>query len=52
MKPAIILEKIHAYSLYALVLLIPVWFLPITQDMLNFQKQTLLIVLTVLTINT
>ena len=48
MKPAIILEKIHAYSLYALVLLIPVWVLPITQEMLNFQKQALLIVLTVL----
>src|SRR3989344_2648738 len=32
-------------SLYLLVFLIPLWFLPLTQDALNFQKQTLLAVL-------
>ena len=45
MKPVTILEKLYTYSLYALVFLIPVWFLPFTQDMITFQKQALLILL-------
>lgn len=32
-------------SLYAIAFLIPLWFLPLTQDILVFQKQTLMVVL-------
>ncbi len=39
------LNKISKISIYVLVFLIPLWFLPVTQDVLNFQKQTLFIVL-------
>lgn len=39
-----LLERISKISLYVLVLLIPLWFLPITQDVLVYQKQALLVV--------
>ena len=44
-KPAIIFQKITRISLYLLVFLIPLWFLPVTQEILNFQKQALLVIL-------
>ncbi len=45
-KPlAKIFEKITTVSLYLLAALIPLWFLPITQDAVDFQKQALLLVL-------
>src|SRR5258708_7876008 len=47
MIKSISLEKISNLSLYVLVFLIPLWFLPFTQDMLNFQKQALLIMLVI-----
>ena len=45
MEQVKILSKIYKNSLYLLVFLIPLWFLPITQDILSIQKQALLIVL-------
>ena len=39
-------HKISQTSLYLLVFLIPLWFLPFTQNILDHQKQTLLVVLT------
>ncbi len=45
-----ILEKISKGSLYVLAFLLPLWFLPFTQDILNFQKQTLLIVFVLLSL--
>lgn len=45
-----ILNKIYKIGLYLLVSLIPLWLLPITQDILNFQKQALLVVLVAVTL--
>lgn len=39
------LEKLPKASLYLLVFLLPLWFLPFTQNVLVFQKQFLLIIL-------
>ena len=50
MKSTIILEKIFRFSIYILAGLIPLWFLPITQDVLNFQKQMLLLVLVIVAV--
>lgn len=44
-KPVVIFDNLLKYSLYALVFLLPLWFLPITQDSVHFQKQVLLIAL-------
>lgn len=43
--PPKILEKLPKISLYLMVFLIPLWFLPFTQNVLAFQKQFLLIIL-------
>ena len=40
-----LLGKIHRIGLFTLVFLFPLWFLPFTQDILNVQKQVLLIIL-------
>src|SRR3989344_1554055 len=45
MKLILWLERISKGSLYAAVLLLPLWFLPFTQNMVIYQKQTLLLVL-------
>lgn len=39
------LEKLPKVSLYLLAFLLPLWFLPLTQNVLAFQKQFLLVVL-------
>lgn len=39
------LEKVAKGSLYLAVFLLPLWFLPFTQNVLIYQKQTLLVVL-------
>src|ERR1043166_4190364 len=44
-SPADVISNLPSLALYALVFLLPLWFLPITQDIFNFQKQTLLILL-------
>ncbi len=44
-KPTAVFKKISKISIYLLVSLIPLWFLPITQEILNYQKQALLVVL-------
>src|SRR3989344_2028978 len=44
-KPSAVLEKVSKITLYGLVVLIPLWFLPITQNILDFQKQALMVVL-------
>ncbi|MDP2641614.1 MAG: tetratricopeptide repeat protein [Candidatus Yanofskybacteria bacterium] len=41
MKSILLLERVSKVCLYALILLIPLWFLPITQNVLDFQKQAL-----------
>ncbi|MFH1584965.1 MAG: tetratricopeptide repeat protein [Patescibacteria group bacterium] len=38
-------EEISRWSLYLLVFLVPLWFLPFTQNILDYQKQALLFVL-------
>ena len=43
MKVAKLFEAISTLSLYAIVALLPVWFLPITQNIVGYQKQTLLV---------
>jgi len=40
-----LLEKVAKGSLYAAVFLLPLWFLPLTQNVLLYQKQTLLVLL-------
>lgn len=45
MKSIAFLDKVSKGSLYAAVLLLPLWFLPVTQNILVYQKQTLLVVL-------
>ena len=40
-----LLEKAANGVLYAVVFLLPLWFLPFTQNVLLYQKQTLLVVL-------
>ncbi|MDA1337274.1 MAG: hypothetical protein O3C23_00690 [bacterium] len=40
-----LLEKISKGALYAAVFLLPLWFLPVTQNVLLYQKQTLLVLL-------
>ncbi len=40
-------QKVLKVSLYLLVFLLPLWFLPFTQDILNYQKQVLLMVLAI-----
>ena len=47
-----IFQKTAKLSLYMLVFLIPLWFLPITQDYLNFQKQSLVIFLSLVSLVT
>ncbi len=41
-------DKVSKMSLYFLAFLLPLWFLPLTQDVLNFQKQALLVVIVLL----
>lgn len=41
----LLLQKISKVSIYIVAGLMPLWFLPITQDVLDFQKQALLVVL-------
>jgi len=43
MEQSSVLKKISKIGLYVLTILMPWWFLPITQDFLDFQKQSLLI---------
>lgn len=50
MQPANILEQVRKVSLYLVLLLIPLWFLPLTQDALVYQKQALLVVLVFLAV--
>ncbi|MDO8470852.1 MAG: hypothetical protein Q7S63_02635, partial [bacterium] len=38
------LERVSRYSIYLLVLLIPLWMLPFSQNILDYQKQALLVV--------
>ena len=45
MKATIIFEKLSKLSLFLAVVLLPLWFLPITQNILGYQKQALLLVL-------
>ena len=45
MEPTSLFHRISRLSLYVLGALIPLWFLPITQNSLDFQKQALLAVL-------
>ncbi len=45
MKFAALFEKISRVSLYLLVVLIPLWFLPITQNSVEYQKQALLVLI-------
>lgn len=45
MNSVTIFEKISHTSLYLIAVLIPLWFLPITQNSLGYQKQALLVVL-------
>jgi len=45
MKPSLILDKIVKGSLYLLVVLLPLWFLPLTQNVVEYQKQALLVLL-------
>lgn len=45
MKSPILFDKVSKASLYLLVVLLPVWFLPLTQNMVGYQKQVLLLVL-------
>jgi len=45
MKSTLIFDKISKISLYLLVVLIPVWFLPVTTNILDYQKQALLLAL-------
>ncbi|MBI2642287.1 MAG: tetratricopeptide repeat protein [Candidatus Wildermuthbacteria bacterium] len=45
MKSITFFNTVSKWSLYLLVFLVPLWFLPFTQDALNFQKQVLLAVL-------
>src|SRR3989338_2579200 len=45
MQPANLLEGVRKVALYLVLLLIPLWFLPLTQDALLYQKQALLVVL-------
>lgn len=39
------LSRALSFALYAIIALVPLWFLPFTQDMLAYQKQTLLVLL-------
>ncbi len=50
LQPANLLEGVRKVSLYLVLLLIPLWFLPFTQDALIYQKQALLIVLVFLAV--
>jgi len=45
MNSILLLEKIPKISLFLLTFLIPLWFLPFTQNVLAYQKQVLLVVL-------
>jgi hypothetical protein len=38
-----VLDKISKISIYLLVFLIPIFFLPFTQNVLDYQKQVLLV---------
>lgn len=49
-KAARVWEKIARLSLYLLVFLLPLWFLPWTVNVLDFNKQTLLIILVFLSL--
>jgi tetratricopeptide (TPR) repeat protein len=50
MQPANVLEGVRKVSLYLVLLLIPLWFLPFSQDALVYQKQALLVVLVFLAV--
>ena len=52
MQPTMLFERICKVSLYLLVFLIPLWFLPVTQDALVYQKQALLVVMVFLALLT
>lgn len=43
-------DKVSKTSLSVLAFLLPLWFLPFTQDILNFQKQALLVVVVLLAV--
>lgn len=45
MKSQALFERISRITLYLAVFLIPLWFLPFTQNILEYQKQTLLLLL-------
>jgi len=45
MKSVIIFDKIAKVSLFLLVVLLPLWFLPLTQNVVEYQKQALLVFL-------
>jgi tetratricopeptide (TPR) repeat protein len=50
MKSLPLLERVSKVALYAAVFLVPLWVLPLTQDILAFQKQSLLVVLVFLSV--
>src|SRR3989338_8327761 len=52
MQSANLLEGVRKVSLYLVLVLIPLWFLPLTQDALVYQKQALLVVLVFLSLLT
>lgn len=52
MQPTMLFERICKVSLYLLVFLIPLWFLPVTQDAVVYQKQALLMVMVFLSLLT
>lgn len=45
MQSISLLEKVSKGALYAAVFLLPLWFLPVTQNILLYQKQALLVLL-------
>jgi len=52
LQPARLVEGVRKVSLYLVLLLIPLWFLPLTQDALVYQKQVVLAVLVFLSLLT
>lgn len=48
MKSSAIMERVSTVALYAIAAFLPVWFLPVTQDVLVYQKQTILLLLALL----
>ena len=50
MKLILFFDKLNKFSLYSILILTPIFFLPIVQDNLNFPKQMLLLVLVFLSL--